>query len=158
MSAQPKLIDPWIWHLLFSGWQLFIIIYSPGFHIISKWLYLLMQMMAKFDWVKKKKSHSTLLKFGFVSTWISWIKWLWPLPSIHTNGFRSDHFPLNRSTKKGIYLSSPFYTSYEPLGISVHAPDIYTEIMRRDRERQREHQVWLNAEDLLLYISNPSTF
>uniref|UniRef100_A0A8C7ZH32 Reverse transcriptase domain-containing protein n=1 Tax=Oryzias sinensis TaxID=183150 RepID=A0A8C7ZH32_9TELE len=108
-----------------------------------------------FDRVEWSYLFFTLAKFGFGDSFISWVKLLYafPVASIQTNGYRSEYFPLARSTRQGCPLSPLLFAiAIEPLAISLRTLENYTGILRA----KCEHKVSLYADDLLLYISNPS--
>lgn len=127
--------------------RLFDIIYSS--HLRS-YLEILISLDAEkaFDRVEWDYLFSALSRFGFGSIFISWIRLLYasPISSVQTNKLRSDYFMLERSTRQGCPLSPMLFAlAIEPLAIS-------SGVFRGEGE----HKVSLYADDLLLYISNPS--
>ena len=143
-------------HLFFNLRRLFNIAYSPSRGPQNTEILLSLDAEKAFDRVEWDYLFLALSKFGFGPTFISWVKLLYasPLASVYTNGYRSEYFPLGRSTRQGCPLSPLLFAlSIEPLAISLRASDTYTGVFRGERE----HKVSLYADDLLLYISNPST-
>ncbi len=97
---------------------------------------------------------SALSRFGFGTIFISWIKLLYasPMSSVQTNNL-SDYFRFTRSTRQGCPLSPMLFAlEIEPLAISLRTLTGYSGVTRGGGE----HKVSLYADDLLLYISNPS--
>lgn len=93
--------------------------------------------------------------FGFGSHYISLIKLLyaWPTASVQTNNINSKAFLFHRSTRQGCPLSPLLLAlAIEPLAIMLRLSKDYKGILRGDGM----HKVSLYADDLLLYISNPS--
>lgn len=73
-----------------------------------------------------------------------------PPASVQTNNYRSDYFPLTQYTRQGCPLSPLLFSvSVGLLAIALWA---YSGIIRAGQE----HKVTLYADDLLLYISNPT--
>lgn len=107
-----------------------------------------------FDRVEWSYLFSTLSRFGFGNGFISWLKLFYasPVASVQTDNYRSEFFPLSRSTRQGCPLSPMLFAiAIEPLAVSLRTLREYTGIIRA----KSEHKVSLYADDLLLYISNP---
>lgn len=109
-----------------------------------------------FDRVEFEYLFAVLEKFGFGPTFVSWIKLLYksPTATVQTNGVFSPTFALGRGTRQGCPLS-PFLfdLAIEPLAVSLRCSNDVVGI----RRGAREYKLSLYADDLLLYISNPST-
>lgn len=89
------------------------------------------------------------------TTFVSLIKLLYvqPQASIQTNNINSSYFPLEGSTRQGCLLSPLLFAlAIEPLAIALGTTKEYSGILRG----KTEHKVSLYADDLLLYISNPT--
>jgi len=143
-------------HLFFNLRRLLNIIYSSSSNSHIPEVLMSLDAEKAFDRVEWDFLFATLSKFGFGTRFIAWIRLLYasPLASVHTNKFRSEYFPLNRSTRQGCPLSPLLFAlAIEPLAITLRTTDIYTGITRGERE----HKVSLYADDLLLYITNPLT-
>lgn len=97
----------------------------------------------------------SLSRFGFGPKYISWIRLLYapPMASVQTNKIRSEYFRLTHSTRQGCSLSLLLFAlAIEPLAASLRASKEYSGIHRGGKE----HKVSLFANDLLIYISDPS--
>lgn len=109
-----------------------------------------------FDRVEWSFLFFVLQKFGFNSEFISWIKLLYanPVASVHTNGLQSAPFPLHRGTRQGCPLSPLLFTiAIEPLAIWLRQESGFKGIIRAGKV----HKLSLYADDLLLYMSEPSS-
>ena len=87
---------------------------------------------------------------------ILWIKLLYlaPVASVITNDLHSAFFPLKRGMKQGCPLSPLLFAiAIEPLAIWLCSEERFEGIVRG----RITHKVSLYADDLLLYISNPSS-
>ena len=96
-----------------------------------------------------------LEKFGFDCNFISWVKLLYATPSasVNTNGIHSPYFPLKRGTRQGCPLSPLLFNiAIEPLAIWLRNQDEFQGITRFGLS----HKLSLYADDLLLFISNPT--
>lgn len=108
-----------------------------------------------FDRVEWDYLFHTLEMFGFGANFISWVKLLYkvPLASVHTNNISSAYFQINRGTRQGCPLSPLlFAVAIEPLAIALRQNSKIAGIIRGGQE----HKVSLYADDLILYISDPS--
>ncbi len=96
-----------------------------------------------------------LIRFGFSPNFISWIQLLYssPLALVNVNGIRSNPFPLSQGNRQGCPLSpSLFALTVEPLAIWLRSEEQFKSITSRGLT----HKLSLYADDLLLYISDPS--
>ena len=108
-----------------------------------------------FDRVEWNYLFSVLNRFGFGQNFISWIKLLYnaPTASVRTNSTQSNFFPLTRGCRQGCPLSPLlFAVAIEPLSIAFRSSLLFTGVYRNGSE----HRVSLYADDLLLYVSNPT--
>ena len=108
-----------------------------------------------FDRVEWGYLFSVLNKFGFGQRYISWIQLLYSAPtaSVTTNSTQSKFFPLQRGCRQGCPLSPLLFAiAIEPLSIVLRNSPAFTGIYRDGVE----HRVSLYADDLLLYVSNPT--
>ena len=109
-----------------------------------------------FDRVEWQYLFAALEKFGFGVNFISWIKLLYKAPQacVQTNDLRSSFFPLTRGTRQGCPLSPLLFAiAIEPLAIVLRTTSAFQGIIRGGIE----HRVSLYADDLLLYVSLPTT-
>lgn len=109
-----------------------------------------------FDRVEWEYLFNVLKKFGFGDKFVAWIRLLYSSPkaSVRTNDTYSDYFPLGRGTRQGCPLSPLLFAiAIEPLSISLRSSPLFSGISRNGIE----HKLSLYADDLLLYITNPST-
>lgn len=84
-----------------------------------------------------------------IENFISWIKLLYsaPIASVRTNSAQSNFFPLTHGCSQGCPLSPLlFAVAIELLSL------LFTVVYRNGTE----HRVSLYADDLLLYVSNPT--
>ena len=108
-----------------------------------------------FDRVEWGYLFSVLNKFGFGQRYISWIQLLYSAPtaSVTTNSTQSKFFPLQRGCRQGCPLSPLLFAiAIEPLSIVLRNSPAFAGIYRDGVE----HRVSLYADDLLLYVSNPT--
>uniref|UniRef100_A0A3B3CPH8 Reverse transcriptase domain-containing protein n=1 Tax=Oryzias melastigma TaxID=30732 RepID=A0A3B3CPH8_ORYME len=134
----------------FSIRRLFNILYTPSTDksecIIS------MDAEKAFDRVEWEYLFETLRRFGFGSSFLSWIKLLYACPSamVLTNNTYSKLFRLHRGTRQGCPLSPLlFVLAIEPLAIAARNNTSIHGISRWGME----HKLALYADDLLLFIS-----
>ena len=108
-----------------------------------------------FDRVEWKYLFFTLKKFGFEESFISWIELLYssPLAAVVSNNTRSEYFPLGRGTRQGCPLSPLLFAlAIEPLAVALRLCEGFKGVLREGQELK----VSLYADDLLLYMSDPT--
>lgn len=108
-----------------------------------------------FDHVEWQYLFAVLERFGFGSSFLSWIKILYhsPTAAVRTNNIISEFFQLHRGCRQGCSLSLHLFDlAIEPLTIALRAEDGIRGITRGGKS----HKVSLYADDLLLYISSPT--
>ena len=108
-----------------------------------------------FDRVEWKYLFAVLQKCGFSEEFIAWIRLLYssPLAAVISNNTQSDYFPLGRGTRQGCPLSPLLFAlAIEPLAVALRLCKDFKGIPRGDLELK----VSLYADDLLLYVSDPS--
>lgn len=108
-----------------------------------------------FDQVRWDFLFHTLRRFGFGTNFISWIKVLYssPVAAVQTNNNLTKYFQLQRSTRQGCPLSPLLFTLViEPLAIALRQRSDIKGICRGEIE----HNVSLYADDMLLFIVDPS--
>uniref|UniRef100_A0A8C7XGJ8 Reverse transcriptase domain-containing protein n=1 Tax=Oryzias sinensis TaxID=183150 RepID=A0A8C7XGJ8_9TELE len=107
-----------------------------------------------FDRVEWSYLFYTLRRFGFGSKLLSWIKLLYtsPMARVRTNNDYSEYFPLGRGTRQGCPLSPLLFAlAIEPLAAAIRTCSMCG-ILRGGVN----HKVALYADDLLLFISDPT--
>lgn len=104
----------------------------------------------------EKALNRVLHKFNLGDNFIKWVKLLYksPMAAVITNGYRSDNFPLHRSTRQGYPLSPTLFAlAIEPLA----------EAIRQDPEiidlnvGGIQHKISLYTNGVLLYVQEPET-
>lgn len=107
-----------------------------------------------FDRTEMPYLFAVMERFGFGTTFTSWVRLLYTSPraSVVTNRVASQCFPLSRGTRQGCPLSPLLFAlAIEPLSIKLKSSTDIHGIHRLGTE----HKVSLYADDLLLYISDP---
>ena len=121
------------------------------FSLLILFLFLISLDVEKaFDRVEWNYLFAVLKIFGFGEKFFSWIKLLYSSPqaSVVTNDTRSSYFTLSRGTRQGCPLS------FGPLN---HSRFIVPSFISRITRYGIELKLSLYADDLLLYVSHPST-
>lgn len=93
--------------------------------------------------------------FGFGPVFLTWINLIYSAPqaAVHTNFINSNFLFLQHGVRQGCCLSPfLFNLAIEPLAIALRAHDRVPGIVRGGFT----HKVSLYADDLLLYLSNPT--
>uniref|UniRef100_A0AAR2KLP1 Reverse transcriptase domain-containing protein n=1 Tax=Pygocentrus nattereri TaxID=42514 RepID=A0AAR2KLP1_PYGNA len=140
--------------LFFNIRTLFNIIYSRQSDVLPE-IVISLDAEKAFDRVEWEYLFAVLRKFGFGDKFISWIRLLYSSPkaSVHTNDVYSDYFNLGRGTRQGCPLSPLLFAiTIEPLSIALKSSSLFKGIVRNDTE----HKLSLYADDLLLYLTNPT--
>lgn len=109
-----------------------------------------------FDRVEWLYLYEVLERFGLDNNFIQWVRLLYsaPMASVLTNDTLSPSFSLQRGTRQGCPLSPLLFAiAIEPLALWLRSEIRFEGLTRSDTL----HKVSLYADDLLLYISNPST-
>lgn len=109
-----------------------------------------------FDKVEWSFLFATLKKFDFPLIFINWIKIFYNCPkaSIITNSLVSEPFQLQRGTRQGCPISPMLFALFiEPLAASIRQCDGISGV----QSRSYKHKISLYADDILLYITKPST-
>lgn len=99
---------------------------------------------------------STLGRFGFGESFISWVKTLYTAPSatVVTNGLTSHSFTLHRGTRQGCPLSPYLFTIFiEPLAAAIRQNTLIKGIQTPNLH----HKISLYADDILLFLQDPPT-
>ena len=134
--------------------RLFNVIYTPS-QSDAQEIIVSLDAEKAFDWVEWTYHFATMQKFGLSPSFVSWVKLLYssPMASVCSNSVHSPYFQLQRGTRQGCPLSPLlFVIAIEPLAISLHQCPHFSGITRDNIE----HKVSLYADDLPLYISNPT--
>lgn len=134
--------------------RLFNILYSPEKSPSAEVL-LSLDAHKAFDRIEYEYLFATLERFGFGPVFCSWIRVLYtaPLASVRTNKIISKYFSVCRGTRQGCPLSPLLFDlAIEPLAVALRSTG---EIRGIDRGGQT-HKLSLYADDLILYLSNPS--
>lgn len=109
-----------------------------------------------FDKVNWEFLFSALKKFGFGESFLHWVKILYssPLAQINTNGIISQRITLHRGTRQGCPLSPSLFTIFiEPLAAAIRQNGMISGI----NTQSINHKISLYADDILLYLVNPSS-
>lgn len=141
--------------LFFNIRRVFNILYTPSSAQVPEVL-LSLDAAAAFDRVSWEYLFYVLQHFGFGNTFISWVKLLYtsPTASVRTNDTYSPYFPLQRGTRQGCPLSPLLFALVmEPLAATIRRQTDIKGIYRA----HREHKISLYADDVLLFISDPTT-
>uniref|UniRef100_A0A3B1IT35 Reverse transcriptase domain-containing protein n=1 Tax=Astyanax mexicanus TaxID=7994 RepID=A0A3B1IT35_ASTMX len=140
--------------LFFNTRTLFNIIYSKHQTELPE-LVISLDAEKAFDRVEWEYLFAVLQKFGFGDKFISWIRLLYSSPkaSVHTNDIYSDYFTLGRGCRQGCPLSPLLFAiAIEPLSITLRSSSLFKGIIRNGVE----YKLSLYADDLLLYITDPT--
>lgn len=130
--------------------RLLNIMYTPS--VTESECLLSMDAEKAFDRVDWEYLFETLRRFGFGSSFLSWVRLLYACPSamVLTNNTYSKPFSLHRGTRQGCPLSPLlFVLAIEPLAIAIRSNQSIHGILRWGTE----HKLSLYADDLLLFVS-----
>lgn len=107
-----------------------------------------------FDSIEWDFLFTTLVEFGFGTSFIRWVRLLYSAPCsmVSTNGWLSPTFSLYRGTRQGCPLSPLLFAlAVEPLAVRLRSePNI-----RGFRLSPLHEKVSMYADDTLLYLSDP---
>lgn len=107
----------------------------------------------RLDWTFLKQ---TMAHMGFNETFLGWISvfYMNPRSRVRVNGQCSDFFDLGRGTRQGDALSPILFAlSIEPLAELIRRNPLIQGIWD---ESGKQHKIALYADDILLFIENPS--
>ncbi|CAI5656797.1 unnamed protein product [Oreochromis niloticus] len=141
-------------HSFFNIRSLLNIIYSKNHSTVPE-VVISLDAEKAFDRVEWGYLFAVLKKFGFGDSFISWIHLLYttPLASVCTNNVNSEYFTLSRGTRQGCPLSPLLFTlAIEPLSVALRTSPLFQGVIRGGTE----YRVALYADDLLLYVTNPT--
>ena len=113
-------------------------------------------MLVKVPGHRLEHALPTIISADQTRSFALWIKLLYQYPSasVRTNSELSKPFGLHRGSRQGCPLSPMlFYLAIEPLATALHDSKDISGIWRS----KMEHKVSLYADELLLFVSNPST-
>uniref|UniRef100_A0A3P9MQD2 Reverse transcriptase domain-containing protein n=1 Tax=Oryzias latipes TaxID=8090 RepID=A0A3P9MQD2_ORYLA len=108
-----------------------------------------------FDQVEWSYLFFTLQKFSLGDGFIKWIKVLYPQPlaAVRTNGLRSADFVVQRGCRRGCPLSPfLFVLAIEPLAEYIRQDPLMIGLDLGGKS----HKITLYADDVLLFLRNPS--
>lgn len=108
-----------------------------------------------FDRVEWSYLFSTLDRFGLGDSFVRWVKVLYtqPMASVVTNGLRSTNFFVQRGTRQGCPLSPLlFAVAVEPLAEAIRRDPLIAGLDLGGKS----HKITLYADDVLLFMLNPS--
>ena len=98
---------------------------------------------------------STLNRFGLGDGFVRWVKVLYtePMATVLTNGLRSTNFLVQRGTRQGCPLSPLLFpVAIEPLAEAIRGDPLMAGLDMGEKS----HKISLYADDVLLFMLNPS--
>lgn len=106
-----------------------------------------------FDRVEWDFLHSALLRFGFGSGFVKWIKIIYTKPkaSVLTNGLISPLFDLSRGTRQGCLSPLLFTIALESLAVAIRA----NPALKGVDGGGSKHKLMLYADDIFFLTSDP---
>ena len=108
-----------------------------------------------FDRVEWSYLFFTLDRFGLGDDFVKWVKVLYmePMAAVLANGLRSTNFVVQRGSRQGCPLSPLlFAVAVEPLAEAIRRDPIITGL----NVGVKSHKISLYADDVLLFMLNPS--
>lgn len=108
-----------------------------------------------FDRVEWSYLFLTLEQFGLGDGFAGWVKDLYtqPMAAVITNGLRSTNFMVQRGCRQGCPLSPLlFAVAIEPLAEAIRRDPLMAGL----GEGKKSHKITLYADDVLLFMLNPS--
>uniref|UniRef100_A0A3Q3ENM7 Reverse transcriptase domain-containing protein n=1 Tax=Kryptolebias marmoratus TaxID=37003 RepID=A0A3Q3ENM7_KRYMA len=108
-----------------------------------------------FDRIEWDYLFAVLRRFGLGNIFISWLRLFYTSPqaTVSSNGIQSSFFRLFRGTRQGCPLSPLLFAlAIEPLSIFLRSSSTFAGISRLGTE----FKLSLYADDLLLYVSDPT--
>lgn len=108
-----------------------------------------------FDRVEWSYLFFTLDRFGLGDDFVRWVKVLYmePMAAVLTNGLRSTNFTIQRGSRQGCPLSPLlFAVAIEPLAEAIRQDPLLTGLI----VGEKAHKISLYADDVLLFMLNPS--
>lgn len=136
--------------------QLFIVMYSTN-PTQQPEVILSLDIEKAFDRMEWGYLVAVIKRFGFGETFSNWIRILYcsPMSAVKTNGSISAYFPIYKGTHQGCCLS-PFLFDLviELLALAIRDNEGIKGITRGNAI----HKTALYADDLLLFVANPSQF
>ena len=108
-----------------------------------------------FDMINWDFLYKTLSVVGFHPKFVNWVRIIYrnPKPRVRVNECCSEFFDLQRLVRQGDCLSPLLFAiNIEPLAASIRQNEETKGIKDMGN---KEHKIYLNADDILTYISDP---
>lgn len=142
-------------HLFSNLRRVFNLLYSSDLSPVPEVLISLDAMKA-FDRISHNYLYKVLDKFGFGSTFQTWVKILYAAPqaAVRTDRVVSDYFPIGRGTRQGCPLSPLLFDiAIEPLAMAIRNSPLISGVKRGEYI----HKVSMYADDSMFFLSNPNS-